>query len=915
MRDLRGTLFLIIGLLAPTFVYAQNGAISGKVSDAANAAALNGAQVEVVRETGAVAASVLTDEQGLYRFANVPPGTYHVSVNLLGYGTQTSDPFQLRAGESRSIPVTLSSRTFELNPVVVTASRRKEKALEAPAAVSVVTREQIADRATMTPVDHLRSVPGVDIITQGITATNVVARGFNNIFSTTLHVLTDYRIASIPSLRVNLLHFIPANNDDIERIEVVLGPGSALYGPNTSGGVLHILTRSPLDQQGTSMSVAGGNRSIFQGSFRTSQLITSNLGVKISGQYMQGKEWPFTDPVEFVARAQALAFDPNTKIGLRDYDTKRWSTEGRADWRVTPTTTAVLQAGYTLSANGVELTGIGAGQTVNWSYSYLQARVSHNRFFAQAYVNGSNSGQTYLIRNGLNIIDDSKAVVAQIQDGLSIGTRQSFTYGLDVVETLPDTHGTINGKNENDDNTTEAGAYVQSETALSKKFNLVLAGRVDHHSRLEHKAIFSPRAALVFNPNPNHSFRATFNQAFSTPVSFNLFLDLDAGLAPGPLGEVLGYRIRAMGTEPNGFHFQNADGSLAGMRSPFAAAIGKQPGDMLPVNSATLWQLGLAALVKVGRLDATTAGILGQQHPTDAQIPIDLLNPATQLVSPLLNTKVPDVPRSQESRNSTFEVGYKGIMNDHFLLSADAWYEHESNFTSPLTPFTPLIELDSAGIYNVALKALTQAGLGNAQAQAQAAALAGGLHGVPIGVATSPEVSTDMNSAYIVASYRNFGAVGLFGADVSATAVINDAWSVSMDGSVVSKDHFFAESIPIGLNAPKLKGSISLDYRNRQKGINGEVRARYTAEFPVLSAPYSATACITDASIQALPGFADPCIKAATLVDFNAGYRLPTFGHPQLQLTVTNVLDTPYASFVGVPAIGRMVLLRLRFEF
>jgi outer membrane receptor for ferrienterochelin and colicins len=405
----------------------------------------------------------------------------------------------------------------------------------------------------------------------------------------------------------------------------------------------------------------------------------------------------------------------------------------------------------------------------------------------------------------------------------------------------------------------------------------------------------------------------TFNQAFSTPVSFNLFLDLDAGLAPGSLGSILGYRVRALGTEPNGFRFQNPDGSIVGMRSPFAAAINRRPGDLLPVNTETLWDLGLEALVQVGRLDRATATQLALLNPTSAQIPINILNPSTQLVSPLATTTVLDVPRSEESRNSTFEVGYKGILGDRLLFSADAWYEKRSNFTSPLTPFTPLLQLDSLGLFNVAFQAFRASGVADAEARTRAATLAATLRGIPIAVASSSEVTAD-DAAYLVASYRNFGAVDLWGADLSATALMTEDWSVSVSGSLVSKDHFFQETYPIGLNAPRAKGSVALNYRNRDAGINGEVRARYTAEFPVLSAPYSATECIADEGVTALPGFTEPCIKPATIVDVNVGYRLPYFGRPQIQLSVTNVLDVDYRSFVGVPAIGRMALLRLRFE-
>jgi outer membrane receptor for ferrienterochelin and colicins len=80
-------------------------------------------------------------------------------------------------------------------------------------------------------VDHLRSLAQVDVIQQGVQSTNVVVRGFNNIFSGALHTLTDHRVAGVPSLRVNIMSWVPSTDEDIERMELVFGPASALYGP------------------------------------------------------------------------------------------------------------------------------------------------------------------------------------------------------------------------------------------------------------------------------------------------------------------------------------------------------------------------------------------------------------------------------------------------------------------------------------------------------------------------------------------------------------------------------------------------------------------------------------------------------------------------------------------------------------
>jgi outer membrane receptor for ferrienterochelin and colicins len=910
-------LLVALALLA-TPAAGQTGVVVGSVVERGTGAPLHNARVEVLT-ADAVVAGTLSDATGRFRFASIPVGVYTVAAVRIGYQEERALDVEVRAGEAAVVALHLPVGAFELNPVVVSASRRQEKALDAPAMVSVVNSMQIERRPAVSPIDHVRTVPGLDIIQQGIQASNVVARGFNNIFSTTLHTLSDYRLASVPSLRVNLLHFIPATNEDIERIEVVLGPGAALYGPNTSSGVLHIVTRSPLTDPGTVVSVAGGERSVVQTSFRTSHLLGENLGFKVSGQYLQGNEWEIStdDPGfldELVARQIALSIDPTSRIGLRDHRLLRYGGEARVDWRVDDRTTAVLTAGHTNAARGLELTGIGAGQTIDWRSSFVQARANRGRLFGQAYLNTSDAGDTYIVVSGLPIVDRSRVAVAQLQHGLDVGERHTLTYGADLMQTMPNTGGTIHGRNEDDDHITEAGAYLQAETRLSPRLDLVLAGRLDHHSRLDNAIIFSPRAALVFSPRQDHSFRATFNQAFSTPVSFNLFLDIDAGPAPGALGQVLGYRIRAMGTEPAGFTFTRPDGTLLGMRSPFAPGVGAGRGDMLAVDPVTLWRLGITALHQMGSLDNATANYLRSLSPAD--LGINVLNPSTMATTPLEQTEFTDIPRARESLNSTFEVGYHGILAGRVRLAAGVWYESRSNFTSPLTPFTPFLLLDSVGIHNTAQSAFQATGMSEPEARTRAAALAGGMSALPLGVVTSPEVSQDPH-AYVMASYRNFGQVSLAGADLSVTALLHEQWSLNMAGSLVNKDHFFFEEEGwlVGLNAPKRKGSLAVQYHHQRQGLDGELRLRHTSSFPVSSAPYSATECLDIQTSRVLPGFTQPCIPAATLVDASVGYRLPFSPGTSVQIAVTNVLDTAHRGFVGVPEIGRFALLRVRHVF
>ena len=942
MRMLQRSLaFAVLTLLwSAGIAAAQSGSVTGRITAAEDGRAVVGALVEVLDAGGRRVASSLSNQDGVYRISGVPAGAYTMSAAAVGFSTQTVANVQIAAGGTATADASLETSAFELNPVVVTASKRQEKALEAPARVEVVNERDIDVRPALTPVEHLRSTPAVDVITSGLQSTYVVVRGFNNIFSGALHTLTDNRIAGLPSLRVNLIHFIPQTNDDYARMEVVLGPGSALYGPNTASGVLHIITKSPLDEPGTTFSISGGEKSVFHITGRSAQRLGETFGIKLSGQYFQGNEWRFTDPVETAARQQATTnFNQwrttqplgltdaqlqqrATRVGVRDFDIQRWSFDTRADWRPTSEFSTSLSAGWTSSAKGIELTGIGAGQAVDWLYAYYQARFNLKRWFAQVYLNTSDAGDTYLLRTGAPIIDKSTVLVTQIQHTADLGNRQEFTYGADLIRTNPVTEGTINGSRENDDTFKQYGVYLQSRTSLSPQFDVVLAVREDWHTELN-DPVFSPRAALVFKPTPEHNFRATYNRAFSTPSSLNLFLDIDGGPA-GALGP-LGFRVRAQGPGKAGIRLADAAGMPLGMRVPGLA------GQLIPVTGANLYDAQLNLLIARLSANPATAGLvplmraLGPAFKAGAsQIPIATLNPVTTQVGALAAGSVTDIPGSEPSISEAFELGYQGLIGERLLLSADIWRESQTDFTSPLVVRTPLFFLNPqlfGGFLqqNAApqiVTALVQSGMPLAQAQATAGTIITSWVQIPGGVASSNDVAA--RGADLLATYVNFpGDINLWGIDVSAKALLSDVWSLGVTASHTSDHNFCLIEVASGqqcpnaqlvaLNAPKDKGSATLGYRPLTAGFSAEVRARYTGEFPVNSADFIGLKCIG--------GSGQECVESFFLMDLTMGYDLPSMTGAAVQLSVSNVFDKAYRSFVGVPEVGRLALLRLRYEF
>ena len=267
-------LCLIFGLAV---VSVEAATLNITVTDAQTGNKLNGVSIAVTPKTGDAATGV-SDANGTLAITDLAAGTYTVTASSTGYADKVLTDVALAADETTPIEIALSSKVIQLEQVSVTASRRREKVLEAPASVALVGTSEIRDRVAPSVTEHLKSVRAVDVVSSGIGTSFVVVRGFNNVFSGSLLSLVDNRIASVPSLRFNSYSLIPTINEDIEQIEVVSGPGAALYGPNSANGVMHIITRSPFTSQGTTLSLGGGERGILIGSLRHAGVVNEAIG-------------------------------------------------------------------------------------------------------------------------------------------------------------------------------------------------------------------------------------------------------------------------------------------------------------------------------------------------------------------------------------------------------------------------------------------------------------------------------------------------------------------------------------------------------------------------------------------------------------------------------------------------------------
>jgi iron complex outermembrane receptor protein len=151
---------------------------------------------------------------------------------------------------------------------VTTASKVEEKAFESASAIFVITNEDIIRSGVTTIPDALRMAPGIQVAQIDSNKWAIAARGFNRQFSNKLLVLFDGRSVYTPTFSGVYWDSQDYVLDDIDRIEVVRGPGGTLWGENAVNGVINIITKKPKDTQGNYASVIAGNYDKFISEYR-----------------------------------------------------------------------------------------------------------------------------------------------------------------------------------------------------------------------------------------------------------------------------------------------------------------------------------------------------------------------------------------------------------------------------------------------------------------------------------------------------------------------------------------------------------------------------------------------------------------------------------------------------------------------
>lgn len=929
-KKIFGVVLFLLLFASSSRVYAQSASVVGIVTDSQTSLPLFGANVVHVGSGQGTA----TDETGQYTLEGLPEGAGIIRVSYTGYRSVEIE-VNLSGVETHTLDVGLVSGV-DLEQIQVTASRRQEKVLDAPASIDVILAEDLVRAVVPSTIMSLRTVTGLDMAQTGIDRNEVVLRGFSNVFSGATLVLTDYRDAGSPSIGVNLHNLMPNISVDLDRVEVVRGPGSALYGAGVDAGVIHYITKDAFTHPGATVSVSGGEQSQMNVQARVARILTDRIGVKVTGSYATAKDFALQscDPSLLEASKFDQCPDPDDAVqlfvdGERDTDVSKYTVAGDLSFRLGTGTTLSLNGGIGV-LKGAMLSGIGTIQGENYRYSFTQARLSSENFFAQFFVNVNDSGDSY-VYGGEPVTEHSREYVMQAQYDMQFGARQSLIMGVDFELTRPDTKGTVLGRNEDNDNIDEYGVYAQSTTKITNRIELTLALRGDYNNVVD-KVQASPRVGLVVKPNPNSSFRATYNRSFSSPSATSNWLDIVAAVLPGNL------KVRGRGAATGFTYERNPDYLALGASTDLVASSLLPGAEGAPtpagISTGVVYGLMYQGLVAIPDEDlALMLSNAGLNVPLQLVAALkDAFNPATTVVegfSPgvlgALNlstlsidlgvTDLQDVDPLQQTIAQAFEVGYKGILGDKVLFAADVYYATKKNFIGSLQVRTPLVLVPNlaqdlvrditTGIANnsTLAGALGLFGLTAEQAAQLLVDVAGSdlpSPSTPIAIVQPRENNPGVGQLpEIMLAYPNYGNIQYYGADISLQVLATRALSLFGNLSWVSDDFFDHTELNedhvdqvLALNAPSLKFKFGGQYEH-QSGFSVNASGRYIKGFRMLSGPY------------------DGNVPSYFVLDLGAGYEInPTL---RVDLGINNAANSNHREFVGSPRLGRVASARLTY--
>ncbi len=417
---------------------------------------------------------------------------------------------------------------------VVTASRAAQSPLDAPSSTSIITEQDIRLSGIVKIPELLRRLAGVDILESTGAQTEVSLRGFNQRLSNKILVLVDGRSVYIDNLGSTIWSALSVGVEDIERIEVVRGPGSALYGADAFNGVVNIITKAP-GEGPSGASVAYGDRNTTHGSF---------WATGREGQFA----WRFGAGYDYVARwsrdVSPARVDVTLPSGSETTSQRTVRLDFRGVRRLGKTVSVAL--GGSLVKGDTELLGIGPVSDVvlrDLTVTDLTAKLDSEHIKLRTFWNHYESpdqrnnvayvGQLALQASPrVDVADAELQYVSKLTLGPSVANdlHIGVSYRFKSVEwefldrTRTEHH---------------EAAFLHDEIKLGRFLALVADLRLDYVPFLE-RVIPSPRGSILVHPSARSTVRGVVATAFRKPTFLESYLHLDIPLPVSAVGAFAG---------------------------------------------------------------------------------------------------------------------------------------------------------------------------------------------------------------------------------------------------------------------------------------------------------------------------------------------------------------------------------------
>jgi iron complex outermembrane receptor protein len=387
---------------------------------------------------------------------------------------------------------------------VTSVSRRAQKVTESPAAITLITNDEIRRSGMTTIPDLLRMVPGLHVANIDANKWAVTARGFNGEFANKLLVMIDGRSVYTPLFAGVFWDVQDVLFEDIDRIEVIRGPGGTLWGANAVNGVINIITKPSSETQGLFVEGGGGSQEQGFGSAR----------------------WGGALRDDFHYRAYFKGFNrANNDLPSGDQANDAWHqvrTGGRIDWDVTPETSFTLQGDYYDGASDSSLIDnpivfpMGRPATEDVSGWNVLARWNHE--FGE---DNEGSLQFYYDRTKRN-----EYISEELRQRIDIETQHFFqpiswagiTWGAGYRRDWDDFQGLTPIVTLKDccRKTYIASAFFQGEfDVIEDLFRFTIGSKFEYNSFSKFE--YQPSVRFLVTPHEEHMLWAAISRAVRTP--------------------------------------------------------------------------------------------------------------------------------------------------------------------------------------------------------------------------------------------------------------------------------------------------------------------------------------------------------------------------------------------------------------